>query len=73
VVGIVSIVAGVLILGRFLLSQIVGEAPIILLLGVIVVLTGLVHLFEGFRTGPGRARQRSCCCVKRCSSDRWSI
>jgi len=59
VVGIVGIVAGVLILGRFLLSQIVGEAPIMLLLGIIVMLTGLVHLFEGFRTGPGHVRQRS--------------
>jgi uncharacterized membrane protein HdeD (DUF308 family) len=52
-------VAGLLILGRFLLIQFVGEAPIILLLGVIIVLTGLVHVFEGFRTGLGRQRQRS--------------
>ena len=59
VVGIVGIVAGVLILGRFLLIQRVGEAPIVLLLGVIIMLTGLVHVFEGFRTGPGHARQRS--------------
>jgi uncharacterized membrane protein HdeD (DUF308 family) len=59
VVGIVGIVAGVLVLGRFLLSQLVGEAPIVLLLGGIVVLTGLVHVFEGFRTGADRHRQRS--------------
>ena len=59
VVGIVGIVAGVLILGRFLLAQLVGEAPIVLLLGGIVVLTGLVHVFEGFRTGSDRHRQRS--------------
>ncbi len=59
VVGIVGIVAGVLVLGRFLLAQLVGEAPIVLLLGVIVVLTGVVHVFEGFRTGLGRQRQRS--------------
>ena len=59
VVGIVGIVAGVLILGRFLLIQLVGEAPIVLLLGIIVMLTGLVHVFEGFRTGPGHVRQRS--------------
>jgi len=59
VAGIVSIVAGVLILGRFLLSQLVGEAPIILLLGGIIVLTGLVHVFEGFRTGAGHQRRRS--------------
>src|SRR5512137_3222135 len=59
VVGIVGIMAGVLILGRFLLAQLVGEAPIVLLLGAVVVLTGLVHVFEGFRTGPGHQRQRS--------------
>ena len=59
VAGSVSIVAGLLILGRFLLSQFVGEAPIVLLLGVIVVFTGLVHVFEGFRTGSGHQRQRS--------------
>ena len=59
VVGLVGIMAGVLILGRFLLIQAVGEAPIVLLLGVIIMLTGLVHVFEGFRTGADRHRQRS--------------
>ena len=59
VVGIAGIVAGALILGRFLLLQLVGEAPIVLLLGTVVVLTGLVHVFEGFQTGPGHQRQRS--------------
>ena len=59
VVGIVGIVAGVLVLGRFLLIQLVGETPIVLLLGVIAVLTGMVHAFEGFRTGSGHQRQRS--------------
>jgi uncharacterized membrane protein HdeD (DUF308 family) len=56
VVGMVGIVAGLLILGRFLLIQLVGEAPMILLLGVIIVLTGIVHVFEGFRTESGRQR-----------------
>lgn len=59
IVGIVGIVAGVLVLSRFLLAQLVGEAPIVVLLGVIVVLTGLVHVFEGVRTGIGIQRQRS--------------
>lgn len=59
VVSIVGIVAGVMVLGRFLLAQVVGEEPIVLLIGVIVVLTGLVHVFEGFRTGTDRQRQRS--------------
>ena len=59
VVGIVGIVAGALILGRFLMIQVVGEASMVLLLGTVVVLTGLVHVFEGFQTGPGHQRQRS--------------
>ncbi len=59
VVGIVGIVAGVLVLGRFILAQFVGEAPIVLLIGAVVTLTGLVHMFEGFRTGTDRQRQRS--------------
>ena len=59
VVGIVGIVAGALILGRFLMIQLVGEALMVLLLGTVVVLTGLVHVFEGFQTGPGHQRQRS--------------
>ena len=59
VVGIVGIVAGLLILGRFVLAQLVGEEPIVLLLGVIIVLTGLVHVFEGFRTGVDQQRRRS--------------
>lgn len=59
IVGSVGIVAGVLVLGRFLLIQLLGEAPIVLLIGVVVTLTGLVHVFEGFRTGTDRHRQRS--------------
>ena len=59
VAGIVGIIAGALVLGRFLMIQLVGETPIALLLGAIVVLTGIVHTFEGFRTGPGHQRQRS--------------
>jgi uncharacterized membrane protein HdeD (DUF308 family) len=37
----------------------VGVAPMVLLIGVVAVLTGLVHVFEGFRTGSNRQRQRS--------------
>ncbi len=59
VVGIVGILAGVLVLGRFLLINLVGETPVALLLGIVVVLTGMVHAFEGFRTGPQHQRQRS--------------
>lgn len=59
IIGVVGIVAGVLILGRFLLAQVVGEEAVVLVLGTIIVLTGLVHVFEGFRAGTDRHRQRS--------------
>jgi uncharacterized membrane protein HdeD (DUF308 family) len=59
VVGIVGVVAGVMVLGRFLLSQIIGVELMVLLLSFIVILTGLVHMFEGFLTGSGGQRQRS--------------
>jgi uncharacterized membrane protein HdeD (DUF308 family) len=59
VVGVVGIVAGALILGRFVLAQVVGETLLVVLLGVTIVLTGLVHVFEGFRAGKDQHRQRS--------------
>ncbi len=58
-VGIVGIVAGVLVLGRYVLIQLIGEEPIALLLGVVVIFTGFVHVFEGLRTGPQHQRERS--------------
>ncbi len=59
IVGAVGIIAGVLILGRFLLMDIVGETPLTISLGAIIVLTGLVHVFEGFYAKADQQRQRS--------------
>jgi uncharacterized membrane protein HdeD (DUF308 family) len=59
VIGLVGIVAGALVLGRFLLIQVIGQELIVLVLGITIVLTGLVHVFEGVRTGAGSQRQRS--------------
>ena len=59
VIGSVGIVAGALVLTRFLLIQLVGQELIVLVLGITIVLTGLVHVFEGVRTGSGSQRQRS--------------
>lgn len=58
-VGTVGIVAGVLVLGRYVLIRWVGEEPITLLLGVVVIFTGFVHMFEGLRTGPQHQWRRS--------------
>ena len=59
VAGIVGITAGVLVLARFLLINVVGESVVAVILGALIVLIGLVHVFEGFRTGVDRQRQRS--------------
>ncbi len=60
VVGIVGIVAGVLVLGRFLLIDVLGETPIALLSWVSSSCSpGWCMCFEGIRTGPGHQRQRS--------------
>lgn len=58
-VGVVGIVVGALVLGRFLLAEIAGQEVIVLLMGAIVVLMGLVHIFEGIRTCSGHERHRS--------------
>ena len=59
VIGSVGIVAGALVLGRFLLIQLIGQELIVLVLGITIMITGLVHAFEGIRTGTGSQRQRS--------------
>lgn len=42
-----------------MIAGVIGETPIVSLLGAIITLTGLVHVFEGFRVGEDRHRQRS--------------
>jgi len=59
VAGIVGITAGVLVLGRFFIVDVLGEPVVVVILGILIVLIGLVHVFEGFRTGVDRHRQRS--------------
>jgi hypothetical protein len=38
---------------------VLGESVAVVILGVLIGLIGLVHIFEGFRTGVDRQRQRS--------------
>ena len=59
VAGIVGIIAGALVLARFVIANVLGESVVAVILGVLIVLIGLVHVFEGFRTGVERQRQRS--------------
>jgi len=59
VVAIVSIVAGAMVLARFLLINLMGMEIIILLMSAIFIFTGTLHVFEGARVSPSRERQRS--------------
>jgi uncharacterized membrane protein HdeD (DUF308 family) len=59
VAGIVGIVAGALVLIRFLIIDVLGQQVVYVILGILIGLIGLVHVLEGVRTGPDRLRQRS--------------
>lgn len=49
VAGILEIIAGVLALMRPLLANYFSTLTIVILLGVLVIVTGLLHIFGGFR------------------------
>jgi uncharacterized membrane protein HdeD (DUF308 family) len=59
VAGIVGIVAGALVLARFFILDTLGQPVLYVILGILIALIGLVHVFEGVRTGPDRLRRRS--------------
>jgi uncharacterized membrane protein HdeD (DUF308 family) len=59
--GIVGVLAGIMAISRrFLqLDSLVSETLIITILGVAILLTGVMHLIGGFRTGEDASRQWS--------------
>jgi uncharacterized membrane protein HdeD (DUF308 family) len=57
--GIVGVLAGIGILSRRFTSVYVAEEFVISLVGVIILLTGLLHMFGGFRQGQASGRQWS--------------
>jgi uncharacterized membrane protein HdeD (DUF308 family) len=59
--GVVGVLAGLMAISRrFLqLDNFVSEILIITILGVAILLTGVMHLIGGFRTGEGASRQWS--------------
>jgi uncharacterized membrane protein HdeD (DUF308 family) len=59
VAGIVGIVAGVLVLARFFIIDVLGERVVYVILGILIGLIGSVHVLEGVRAGPDRQRRRS--------------
>ncbi len=59
--GVVGVLAGIMAISRrFLqLDSLVSETLIITILGVAILLTGVMHLIGGFRTGEDASRQWS--------------
>jgi uncharacterized membrane protein HdeD (DUF308 family) len=50
--GAAGVLAGIGMLSRRFTQGIVGEEILLSVVGLIILLTGLMHIFGGFRTGP---------------------
>jgi len=59
VAGIVGVVAGLLVLGRFLVKDVASEAVVVPLVGAVAVLTGVFHMLGGFDRERTRSRRRA--------------
>lgn len=57
--GIIGIIAGLMMLGRLITRNWLSPQLLSDLLGGVIVLTGLIHVFSGFRTGDDHAHQWS--------------
>ena len=55
--GIIGILAGLAVVSRNLTANLFGEALAVAILGGVIVLTGLLHIFFGFRPQEGRHRR----------------
>ena len=59
VAGIVGVLAGLVVITRNLVGGLVSEIVVLYLLGTVILLTGLLHAFGGFRKGQDSSRQWS--------------
>jgi uncharacterized membrane protein HdeD (DUF308 family) len=59
VAGVVGVLTGLVAIGRSLMSSVLSEVMVLYLLGTVILLTGVLHMFGGFRTGEPRQRQWS--------------
>jgi uncharacterized membrane protein HdeD (DUF308 family) len=50
--GAIGVLAGVSMLSRRFTAGMAGEDVLVTVVGLIIMLTGLMHIFGGFRTGP---------------------
>ena len=54
--GAIGVLAGVGMLSRRFTTGMIGEDVLLSVVGLIILLTGLMHIFGGFRTGPQETR-----------------
>jgi uncharacterized membrane protein HdeD (DUF308 family) len=59
VAGIIGVLAGIGMLTRGVAKSWVREDVFTSVLGLVIALTGIIHIFGGFRTGPDLGRQQS--------------
>jgi uncharacterized membrane protein HdeD (DUF308 family) len=57
--GVIGVLAGLGMLSRNLAPSYVAEEIFFSLLGLVILLTGLLHIFGGFKTSPDQAREWS--------------
>jgi uncharacterized membrane protein HdeD (DUF308 family) len=57
--GVIGVLAGLGMLSRSLAPSYVAEEIFFSLLGLVILLTGLLHIFGGFKTSPHQAREWS--------------
>ena len=56
-IGVIGILAGLAVVSRTLTATLFDEALVIAILGAVIVLTGLLHIFFGFKPQEGRHRR----------------
>jgi uncharacterized membrane protein HdeD (DUF308 family) len=57
--GIIGVLAGIAMLSRSAARNVVPEATLFYVLGSVILFTGLLHIFGGFRTGEPLSREWS--------------
>jgi uncharacterized membrane protein HdeD (DUF308 family) len=57
--GVIGIIGGLIVLTRELARDFLDDRVVVYILGAVIVLTGLIHVFGGFRVGEETERQRS--------------
>jgi uncharacterized membrane protein HdeD (DUF308 family) len=57
--GIIGVLTGLIVITRSLTRSILGETVIFTILGAVILLTGLLHVFGGFRKSGEETRQWS--------------